>query len=45
METRNRLVARGFPVCYREFPNRGREYLDDAAFIEMLRWIDALDKL
>jgi serine protease Do len=44
-ETRNKLVARGFPVLYRQFMNRGREYLDDAAFVELIRWIDALDRL
>jgi S1-C subfamily serine protease len=45
-ETRNRLVQRHFPVFYREFANRGREYpLDDAAFAELIRWIETLDRL
>jgi S1-C subfamily serine protease len=44
-ETRNRLVNNRFPVCYREFANRGREYFDDAAFAELNRWIDELDRL
>ena len=44
-ETRNKLAARGFPVLYRQFMNRGREYLDDTAFAELIRWIDALDRL
>jgi len=45
VETRNRLVQRHFPVLYREFPNRGREYFDDAAFLELIRWIETLDRL
>jgi poly(3-hydroxybutyrate) depolymerase len=44
-ETRTKLVNRRFPVLYRVFPNRGREYLDDPAFAELVRWIDALDRL
>jgi S1-C subfamily serine protease len=44
-ETRQRLVARRFPVFYREFSDRGREYLDDEAFLELSRWIDVLDRL
>jgi len=44
-ETRSKLVINRFPVLYRVFPNRGREYLDDNAFAELVRWIDALDRL
>jgi S1-C subfamily serine protease len=44
-ETRNKLVNQRFPVLYRVFPNRGREYLDDNAFAELVRWIDSLDRL
>jgi serine protease Do len=44
-ETRAKLVNKNFPVLYRVFPNRGREYLDDNAFAEMVRWIDALDRM
>jgi S1-C subfamily serine protease len=44
-ETRNRLVTRGFPVLYRELVNRGREEMDDNAYAELIRWIDALDRL
>jgi serine protease Do len=44
-ETRQKLVNNRFPVLYRVFLNRGREYLDDRAFVEMVRWIDALDRM
>jgi serine protease Do len=44
-ETRQKLVNQRFPVLYRVFLNRGREYLDDRAFEELVRWIDALDRL
>jgi serine protease Do len=44
-ESRTKLVNHHFPVLYREFLNRGREYLDDNAFAEMVRWIDGLDRM
>jgi serine protease Do len=44
-QTRQRLVAHRYPVYYREFPNRGREYLTAEAFAELVRWVDMLDRL
>jgi S1-C subfamily serine protease/predicted esterase len=44
-ETRAKLLANRFPVLYREFVNRGREYLDESALAELVRWIDSLDRL
>jgi serine protease Do len=44
-ESRTKLIERKIPVYYRELPNRGREYLEDAVLGELVRWIDTLDKL
>ncbi len=44
-EGKAKLVERRFPVVLREFPNRGREYLEEADIRELARWIDALDRL
>jgi S1-C subfamily serine protease/predicted esterase len=44
-EGRARLVEKSYPVVYREIPNRGREYLEEAQLRELVRWIDSLDKL
>jgi S1-C subfamily serine protease len=44
-EGRTKLVEKSYPVIYREIPNRGREYLEEAQLRELARWIDALDAL
>jgi S1-C subfamily serine protease len=44
-ETRTKLQSKGFPVLYQDYPNRGHEYFDDNAFVDMIRWIDALDRM
>jgi predicted peptidase len=44
-ETRDRLVNKGYPVHYRVFAKRGREYLEDEVFAELVRWIETLDRL
>ncbi|MBM4070005.1 MAG: PDZ domain-containing protein [Planctomycetes bacterium] len=43
-EGRDKLVQRNFPTFYREIPNRGREYFEEAILREMIRWIDCLDR-
>ncbi len=43
-ECKAKLMDHGLPVIYREIPNRGREYLDEARLRELVRWIDALDR-
>lgn len=44
-ESRAKLAAKNYPVIFREIPNRGREYLDEAQLREVVRWIDMLDRL
>jgi S1-C subfamily serine protease/predicted esterase len=39
-----KLMEHRLPSVYREIPNRGREYLDEARLRELVRWIDALDR-
>jgi serine protease Do len=43
-ESKIKLNERRFPVVYRELPNRGREYLDEPTFRQMVRWLDSLDR-
>lgn len=43
-QSKKTLVERRFPVAYRELRDRGREYLDDNALRELVRWIDSLDR-
>jgi predicted esterase len=44
-ESRAKLNAKNYPVIFREIPNRGREYLEEAQLREVVRWIDMLDRL
>ena len=46
-DTRKKLVEKKFPVVYRDFPNRGSEYLaeEETELPELVRWIDSLDRL
>jgi hypothetical protein len=44
-QTRDRLLEHRFPVVFRKYMNKGREDLDDNAFAEVVRWIEALDRL
>jgi S1-C subfamily serine protease/predicted esterase len=39
------LREKRFPVYFREVPDMGKEYLDRPTFEELVRWIDALDRL
>ncbi|MBX9677856.1 MAG: PDZ domain-containing protein [Gemmataceae bacterium] len=43
-ETRNKLAEKKHSALFRNIPNRGREYLEDAQIAELARWIDMLDK-
>lgn len=43
-ESRLKLAEKKYSATYREMPNRGREYLEDAQVRELVRWIDMLDK-
>jgi S1-C subfamily serine protease/predicted esterase len=44
-ESKDKLLARKYPVAYRVIPNMGRQYLDAPTIKELVRWIDALDRL
>ncbi|MBX7103331.1 MAG: PDZ domain-containing protein [Gemmataceae bacterium] len=39
------LTEKRFPVCFREVPDMGKEYLDRATFEDLVRWIETLDRL
>jgi serine protease Do len=39
-----KLRDKKYSVFYREIPNRGREYLEEAHLRDLVRWIDMLDK-
>jgi len=43
-DSRVKLAEKKYSAVYREMPNRGREYLEDAQVRELVRWIDMLDK-
>ena len=43
-ESRTKLLQMKFPVFFRAIPNRGREYLEDAQLMELVNWIDSLDR-
>ncbi len=42
-ESRVKLAERRFPAYYRQFAERGREYLEQKHLPEVVRWIDSLD--
>lgn len=44
-ETRPQLVAKRFPVVYRELKDFGKQYLDERTFAELQAWIDSLDRI
>jgi serine protease Do len=44
-QSKAKLTDRGFPVLYHEFPDMGRQYLEDRQLGELVRWIDELDRL
>jgi serine protease Do len=44
-ESRTKLAEAHYPALFREMPNRGREYLDEALLRELVRWLDALDRM
>jgi serine protease Do len=41
---RTKLATAHYGALYREIPNRGREYLEEAQLRELVRWIDSLDR-
>ena len=43
-DSRKTLAEKRFPAFFRDMPNRGREYLQEADLRELVRWIDTLDK-
>ncbi|MCI0681271.1 MAG: PDZ domain-containing protein [Gemmataceae bacterium] len=43
-DSRVKLAEKKYSAIYRQMPNRGREYLEDAQLRELVRWIDMLDK-
>jgi serine protease Do len=44
-ESRIKLADKSYPVIYREIAKRGREYLEEPQILEVVRWIDMLDRL
>ena len=40
-ESKTRLIERHLPVWYRELPNRGRQDIDNATFLELMRKVDS----
>ncbi len=44
-ESRTKLTDKKYSAIFREVPNRGREYLDETTQRDLVRWIDALDRL
>jgi S1-C subfamily serine protease len=45
VESKAKLTERGFPVVFREIADLGRQYLNESTLAELVRWIDALDRL
>jgi poly(3-hydroxybutyrate) depolymerase len=43
-ETKEKLLAKKFPVAYRERADKGHEYLNRDLRDELVRWIDSLDR-
>ena len=44
-ESKTKLAENKFPVVYREIPNMGHQYLDEKTLDELVRWLDALDRI
>jgi S1-C subfamily serine protease len=44
-DSRTKLTEAHYPALFREIPNRGREYLEEAQLRELIRWLDSLDRL
>lgn len=45
LETRNQLLNQKFSVVFEEVPDMGYQYLDAPRLQELVRWLDALDRL
>ena len=45
VESKDKLLEHKYPVVHRETPAAGHQYLDDKALDDLVRWIDALDRL
>jgi S1-C subfamily serine protease/predicted esterase len=43
-EGKEKLTERKFPVVYREIGDMGHQYLDEKTLLELVRWIDSLDR-
>lgn len=43
-ESKNKLIDLKYPVTFRQFAERGREYFTSAQLREVVQWIDTLDK-
>src|SRR5262249_41416849 len=43
-ESHTKLVERRFPVLFREYAERGRDYFNEGALREVARWLDCLDR-
>jgi poly(3-hydroxybutyrate) depolymerase len=44
-DTKTKLTDKKFSVVYREIPDMGTQYLDADTLVELVRWIDSLDRL
>src|SRR5262249_15124355 len=43
-ETKDRLGGHKFPGVYRSIAEMGHQYLDEKTLLELVRWIDSLDR-
>lgn len=43
-ESKDKLVERKFPVVYRSIAAMGHQYLDEKTLLELVRWVDSLDR-
>jgi predicted esterase len=43
-ESKEKLLANKFPTIYREIADMGHQYLDARTLLELVRWIDSLDR-
>ncbi len=44
-ESRDTLVEKKFPVVFREMTLSGKEYFDTSTFLDLLAWMDSLDRI
>jgi serine protease Do len=45
VESKNQLIEKRFPVVFREMKESGKEYCDEATFLDLVLWLDSLDRI